>query len=334
MGERHRIRDLIFYSLSVSQDSKVPILFMSNPGYTKTVNVEKWAEMNGYEVTTLIGSQHTNEEVLGYMVKTAEGKLRIATPDWYDEIVEREESGQKTLLFVDELSTASEIVQGSLLQLIFSRKCGGRNYLPDSTMIVSAANYSGNLPSMMSLISPIINRFMVVNINVSIHDRDELFMFQEDWYNDMFEIKVKEGINGRKLHRFMKDAIDSLTSKYGMIDPANGGIDLGNTKLVDVYSKSGNKVLNFISTRTLHYLYKVTHSIVKLDIENWKDFYPVMVEGLIGYGTGTFKGEALKEWLEDLKDTFIKVVSAEKSGMAVMPNDEADTPELLSKAPS
>ena len=63
-----------------------------------------------------------------------------------------------------------------------------------------------------------------------------------------------------------------------------------------------------------------------------KDFYPVMVEGLIGYGTGTFKGEALKECLEDLKDTFVKVVSTEKSGMADMRNDAPDNPEIHSKA--
>ena len=70
------------------------------------------------------------------------------------------------LLFLDELTTATEYVQAALLHLIFERSCKDEKF-PEDTLVVAAGNYAQNLTTSMQLLSPIMNRFAIYNLRPS-----------------------------------------------------------------------------------------------------------------------------------------------------------------------
>ena len=183
------INEKILYALTVAEDSKIPVLLMANPGAGKTTTVKLFAEKRGYHYLALCGSQTTADEVAGFMTapvvdkeedeKEKKGKgskkskvslsaLHIR-PDWFEEILEVKKEGGKTLLFLDELTTANEMVQGALLSIIFEKKCKTES-LPEDTLIVAAGNYSQNLSASMSLIAPMMNRFAIFNVSPNVKD--------------------------------------------------------------------------------------------------------------------------------------------------------------------
>ena len=131
MAKRSSNRNIntdIFCALKVAEKSRVPVLFLSNPGAGKSTTVSLFAKVRGYEVVLLRGNSTTAEEVMGYDVaprdvsydhKMAAISLR---PSWFEEVVRNHEAGKKTLLFLDEITTANEFVQAALLHLIFERQ--------------------------------------------------------------------------------------------------------------------------------------------------------------------------------------------------------------------
>ena len=196
-------RDIIECCLEVSRFSKLPFLLLGNPGIAKTTCIENWARRNGYYVESLVGSRHSQEEILGYMVKVNDefdpewvkskvavlkketslgdiltdaqlyefvlrglnnDKLQTLTPDWYNRVIEKKAKGIPSVLFLDEISGCPENVQASLLTLIFDRVVGNGSKLPDDTIVIGAANYKENLGGVFTIIPPALNRFVIMNL--------------------------------------------------------------------------------------------------------------------------------------------------------------------------
>jgi hypothetical protein len=290
------VRDLVFISLALGEYTKVPILLMGNPGIAKTTGVRLWAEMNKYKVTTLIGTQRVAEEILGYMVNdTGEKRLITYTPDWYDEIIENKKAGFKTLLFVDELSQAPDNVQGAMLQLIFDRRVGGRaNYLPDDTLVVSAANYKGNIPPQCGIQAPTLNRFAIVNVEPQdgIGLVSEFLQTEEERIANIPSFTYSEITPTIKdsLLKNLKSAMINLFSLYSKKDEQDLALDFKNQAFSDIFDRPG-PVYNFITGRTISYLYRMMEGMIHLGIVR-KENKSVVVNiflGLAGLGTNTFK---------------------------------------------
>src|SRR5574344_1813220 len=135
-------------ALKVSEMSKVPVLLMANPGTGKSSTVEMFADVRGYNLVLLRGNSESAETILGYDVAPTDTDKSNSTkhlrPEWFERILRAEENGEKCLLFLDEITTATEYVQSALLHLIFERKVGCED-IPKSTLIVSAGNYASNL---------------------------------------------------------------------------------------------------------------------------------------------------------------------------------------------
>lgn len=276
MGKRvtNNLNISIFAALKVSEVSKIPVLLLSNPGVGKTTTVYMFAKQRGYEVVELRGNSTTAEEVNGYDVSpkdvtfdhpVAACHLR---PSWFEEVMRNTEKGLRTLLFLDEITTANEFVQAALLKLIFDRTCG-REPLPEDTLIVSAGNYSNNLTSSMSLLPPVMNRFMIYNIIPSMGDLDVfLNRFKgaavgrlENYSASIAEVlkemderqRVVPDQTYNKIGELFENAI-LLTSKQIM--QGEHKIDMSITDLQDIYNSlsSDPRVYGFISFRTLTYL--------------------------------------------------------------------------------
>lgn len=304
----------IFTALKVSEKSKVPVLIMSNPGLGKSTTVSMFAEVRGYKLQLLRGNSTTAEEVLGYDVadQSEESKTtKHLRPSWFTNVLNNDEKGLPTLLFLDEITTANEFVQSALLHLIFERMVGDEK-LPESTLIVSAGNYSQNLSNQMNLLPPLMNRFMIYNIIPTVDDLDTfLCKFKgaliskegqpENYMNqlrqqmvdlDSQELTVDEKTYN-KIGEYVERGIYSITRM--LMTSGEKPVDLSVRDLQGIYSdindNLGNKLYGFVTFRTLNYLRDVTISMYlcfgKAGITS--DNYRNMIDGLCGIGVNSKK---------------------------------------------
>lgn len=306
-SKNENINISIFTALKVSEISKVPVLIMSNPGLGKSTTVSMFAEVRGYHLQLLRGNSTTAEEVLGYDVADQDKDSKTTKhlrPSWYTKILEYHEKGIKTLLFLDEITTANEFVQAALLHLIFERMVGDEK-LPEDTLIISAGNYAQNLSNTMTLLPPLMNRFMIYNIVPSVSDLDTFLCkfdgaiaskegkpknYMETLREKMIELdsqeqKIPED-QYAKIGEYVERGIKE-TAKFLM----TGGekpVDLAITELQNLYSDMENdsKLYGFVTFRSLNYLRDITlasfQCFGKAGITS--DNYKNMIDGLCGIG--------------------------------------------------
>lgn len=312
MAKRSSSRNIntdVFCALKVAEKSRVPILFLSNPGAGKSTTVALFAKVRGYEVVLLRGNSTTAEEVMGYDVaprdvsydhKMAAISLR---PSWFEEVVRNHDAGKKTLLFLDEITTANEFVQAALLHLIFERKVHTES-LPEDTLIVSAGNYAQNLSNTMSLLPPVMNRFMIFNI-VPCADDLGTFLNKYDgslmngkpnnYFEDLEKLMISldeqemKGIDEEMYNKIGEHIENGIKGVARMLmTSGEKPVDMTVTDLQNIYTDTDNdaKLYGFISFRTLNYLRDVTMAYYlcfgKSGIES--DIYRNSVDGLCGIG--------------------------------------------------
>lgn len=274
------INTTIFSALKVSELSKVPVLIISNPGIGKSTTVEMFSKIRGYELILLRGNSTTNEEVMGYdtvpsgLVKGSKAGAVHLRPSWFDKMMDFHEEGKKTLLFLDEITTANEFVQASLLHLIFERMCGDEK-LPDDTLIVAAGNYAQNLSNTMSMLPPTMNRFMIFNITPTDGDLETFLCkykgastsvtgtcsdFMSELANTLTMIDSQEITLDESRKCRIADYIESCIVNTTRRLWKEGTLDMSVTELNDIYSSTEKDALlyGFITFRTLNYLRDVT----------------------------------------------------------------------------
>jgi len=275
----------IFSILKASEKSGIPILMLSNPGVGKTSTVYMFAKVRGYEVVLLRGNSTSAEEIMGYDVSPQDvvwDKPMAAChlrPSWFQRLLQNKEVGKKTLLFLDELTTANEFVQAALLHLIFERKCGEEK-LPDDTLIVSCGNYISNLSigGSFNLLPPIMNRFLLFNIIPGVNDLDiflnkyEGALMNEDGIPsdymkeleetlrvmDNQEEKEIDDVRRNKIGEHIERSIREVTRL--LMSGGEKPLDMTVTNLQDIYVTDDNDpyVYGFVTFRTLNYLRDVT----------------------------------------------------------------------------
>lgn len=339
MARRNNINTDIFCALKVAEKSGVPVLFLSNPGAGKSSTVNLFAKVRGYEVVLLRGNSTTAEEVTGYDVapkdvsydrKMAAVPLR---PSWFEEVIRNHEAGKKTLLFLDEITTANEFVQAALLHLIFERMVKTEK-IPDDTLIVSAGNYAQNLSNTMTLLPPVMNRFMLFNI---VPTADDLSVFlnkfdgsmkgeRKNYFaeleKNMRELDEQEkdipekkyNMIGEYIERGLKDIMKILMTQ------GEKPVDLTVTDLQNIYSdtEKDSKLYGFITFRTLNYLRDTTIAVYQCFGKEGisSSLYRNIIDGLCGIGVSrntkkSSNGDdiVVTKVGKDFQDYMIKVIN-------------------------
>lgn len=310
--------DLIFLGLSVSKESKVPAFFLSNPGLGKTTAIRKWASANGYGVVDLVTTQMTPEDVAGYQVNAHNDSdyLKQMLPRWFEKIDENTKAGKASLILFDEIIGASAYTQMATLTIIFDRMAGGRK-LPDDAIIVAASNYPANLGNGFELLSPLANRFMMVNLTgfdltsidsfvakdiekdsftsefLKLPNPGSLTEEQENQLNECISFHLKklitdytiEGFNAKRVEEDGLKEI-SVTDMDFYINPMN--------KDYSSISNLNEMILNVMSVRSIGYLADVTKACAKLNVNIPSQF----IMGLIGFGTGNYYQNVSSSQLE------------------------------------
>lgn len=330
--ETKSVMDQVTMAIEVARVSKVPVLFASNPGYGKTTTAELWAKAHGYSVQRLIGSAQERSDVLGYLVNTDKPYLEHKMPQWFWQILQDEKAGKPTLLFIDELSTAPSDVQATLFRLINEREIADGTKLPESTIIISAANYKDNLSGFNGIEAPAVNRFSIINV-----EPDSFDAAIDEYINDEIpELPVYHDVeftNRKELIAGLKDLMHNVSGIYtNDKDSTKGHLDVHNRNFSDVYESdyTKNKYLyNFISGRSLSCLTKCLIAICSLDID--RDYYiEKLIPGLIGLGFNSFDNpDAVNKFnnyiIKNVRKLVNKVVSGKANYAAKAEKKEAVT---------
>lgn len=326
MSVKNSINAQIFYALEISEESKVPFLFMSAPGMGKSTTVFWYAQQKGYELEVLRGNSTSEDEIMGYDVvddKNPDAEsARHLIPDWFSHVKENAKQGKKTLLFIDEITTCTDQVQSALLHLIFERKVHDQP-LPEDTLIVSAGNYSQCLGSTFGLIPPLMNRFCIYNI---IPNRDDVASFLS-----RYSKRRRAQVDPKKLLADMTKAsraasmTDSIREKLGeYIEDTvyttydhlvqNKELDIKVTDTQNVYSdvKGDDPLRGFVSPRTLcYYCDAAIATYIRFGKDGLKsDNFLKITQGLVGYGFTRDSGKANDEDISthNLEQKFFKAI--------------------------
>jgi hypothetical protein len=329
MNRINKIRDQIELAIEITRDSGVPILLIANPGLAKSTIVVNWAGRNSYHVETLIGSRYSQEEILGFQVRTEDGvsgkfRLEILEPHWYRTVLEKAEQGIPSLLFLDEISTAQENVQGALLQLIFERTIGRGKKLPESTLVLAAANYKQNIPWQFNMMAPMLNRFCIVNLRYESNDSflNEFLQNPSDWDKELpaYQDRKLTAEDRARLASGLKVMFRTLFSAFEETDIAGGemyyAMDINNQVYNNMYEGNTRYVYNFISGRTLSYLFRITLSFLRkgLSFGEYGKQMLNMVYGLIGIGTNTLNEKQQQSYLRNVETLYAKLYNALSGG--------------------
>lgn len=294
----------IYDYIELSKITKQPILLISNPGYGKTTSITNWAKEQGYHYEQLIGSRFSPDDIMGYQVNEPGSPTLIQKdPIWFQRIVDAKKNNTPTILFVDEISTCSDAVQGSLLSLIFDRRIGNGKNLPDDCIVLAAANYSENLPSFMNIMAPTINRFCIVNLLWGYNNSEiihECLTRQKPITRTVGEVDETE------IEKQFNEMINDIIFKYSSVDSSLGYIDLANHDISNIYKRKGN-VYNIISWRSITYLKNFVVALAKLGI-NDEIVIKNVCAGMIGLGSNNFKTEDQVEAFINLVSGYIKQI--------------------------
>ncbi|MDR0452425.1 MAG: ATP-binding protein [Treponema sp.] len=332
MNHINKIRDQIELAIEISRDSGVPVLLIANPGLAKSTVVANWAARNSYHIETLVGSRYSQEEILGFQVRTedrasGEVRLEILEPHWYRTVLEKAGQGVPSLLFLDEISTAQENVQGALLQLVFERTIGHGKKLPESALVLAAANYKQNIPWQFNMMAPMLNRFCIVNLYYESNDSflNEFLQDPSDWGRELpayGDRRLAAGDRGR-LASGLKAMFRALLSAFEETDSAGGeryyAMDINNQVYNNMYEGNTRYVYNFISGRTLSYLFRITLSFLRKGLsfgERGKEMLN-MVYGLVGIGTNTLSEKQQQSYLRNVETLYAKLYTALEGGSDV-----------------
>lgn len=166
----------------------IPGLLLSHAGFGKTSTVRMYAKYKDYNCVELIPSQYAADDIVGIQtMDLTTNELVRKAPSWFRNLQELAKNGKRTLLFIDEITTCSPFIQGPLLDLIFSKSLGEYK-LPENVFIIAAGNYASDLNGEFTMSNPLVNRFVILNLNVDDFDIQEIL--QETFRS----VKTKEEI--------------------------------------------------------------------------------------------------------------------------------------------
>jgi len=340
----------IFVALQISRTCldtlgrQTVIYFSSNPGCGKSTAVMEYCKIHGYHLELLRISNETPDTITGYDIAADTNNPDITSakhirPSWFEKILRKDKEGISSVLFLDEISSADVFTQAAALNICFERRVGAHEFLPESCLVVAAGNYADNLSTEFTIIGPMLNRFIVVNIQPQAKDLKH------------FLCKYAGAAAGQRinLHNELSDVIDKLR-EHGIKNPTEefigrigevieqaikieaevqikeGISDLTVTELKDIYSNfEDNEAVGlpgFITFRSLNYL---VDACVACYLNFGKagllsDNFKKIIHGTVGLALSRDKDHTLKKTI--VTDRYYSVIMEAANDIEKMNNDK------------
>jgi len=214
-------------TISALVQEKVPTFLWGAPGVGKSSIIKQIADENNLQFIDLRLALMDPTDLKGIPFYDKESHSALWAPPAF---LPTEGEG---ILFLDELNSAPPSVQASAYQLILDRKVGEYE-LPSGWAIVSAGNREGDRGVTYRMPSPLANRFVHFEMEISIDD-------WRSWaYKNSIDDKIIAYISYREEHLFTFDAKKDIKSfatprSWEYVDSIlKSNID--NTLLLDVIS--------------------------------------------------------------------------------------------------
>lgn len=150
-------------SLTAMVKARIPTFLWGPPGIGKSSIVKQIALANDYAFIDLRLSLMDPTDLKGIPFYDKEAHQALWAPPSF---LPREGRG---ILFLDELNSAPPAVQASAYQLILDRKVGEYS-LPEGWAIIAAGNREGDRGVVYRMPSPLANRFVHLEMDVSVED--------------------------------------------------------------------------------------------------------------------------------------------------------------------
>jgi len=160
---------------------KIPLFIWGSPGIGKSSIVKQVADEEGLEFIDLRLTLMDPTDLKGIPFFDKDNNEAVwAKPNFLPK-----NPNSKGILFLDEINTAPPSVQASAYQLVLDRKVGDYE-LPDGWSIVAAGNNESDRGVIYRMPSPLANRFVHLDMEVSF----------EDWKSWAYENNISENIIG------------------------------------------------------------------------------------------------------------------------------------------
>jgi len=287
-------------------EAHIPTFLWGPPGIGKSSIVKQIAQAHDYAFIDLRLSLMDPTDLKGIPFYDKEEHQALWAPPSF---LPREGKG---ILFLDELNTAPPAVQASAYQLILDRKVGEYS-LPEGWAIVAAGNREGDRGVVYRMPSPLANRFVHLEMEVSAEDwrdwaygaglderviayigykSDDLFTFDPTQNEKSFATP--------RSWEFVSSLLRSKMDEKLLLETIGGAIG----------KERGVRFLSFA---------KVMHKLPDIDaiLENGEGAYPEEVEVLHALATGLVM--AIRErFTEERMDNLLNYTLALQSEFAVM----------------
>ena len=132
----------------------VPVLLWGDPGTGKTTTIEAFAHAAGWATETVIASLYDPTDIGGLPVRTPHGVI-LEPPAWARRVTERD---CDTLVFFDEINTATPATQNALMRVVLTGRVGDLD-LGQRARFAAAANPPHQNSGAWDLSAPLANRF-------------------------------------------------------------------------------------------------------------------------------------------------------------------------------
>jgi hypothetical protein len=176
------------------------------------------------------------------------------------------------------------------------------------------------------MMAPILNRFCIVNLRYESNESflNEFLQDEADWDADLavYDERELSDDDQWKLRGGLKTLFRTLFVSFEEETADRGKVytmDINNQSYTAVYDGGFEMVYNFISGRTLSYLYRIICSFLRkgFTLENQGKVMLNMVYGLVGLGTNTFTEKQRQEYLHSVETLYTALYTALESGEAV-----------------
>lgn len=183
--------NLIKYAIK----SNVSIFLHGKPGCGKSDRIKK-LDSNFIELNL----NHMDPELLDGLSGEKNGHAVHIKPCWLEELelICNKEPNKLHLLFLDEISNASSIMQAKAYGIVLDKKVAGRWKLPENARVVAAGNDIEDSLVANEIAEPLYDRFAHIKIQTQKEDWLKWALSKED---DNLELEfIKENNKRKKIH--------------------------------------------------------------------------------------------------------------------------------------
>ena len=143
----------------------IPVLLWGDPGTGKTHTIEAFARRAGWRTVSVIASIHDPTDFAGLPVRTDAGVV-FEPPAWARRTAESE---GVSLVFFDEVNTATPATQNALMRVVLEGRVGDLE-LGESVRFAAAANPPSQNSAAWDISAPLANRFAHLEWPVNFED--------------------------------------------------------------------------------------------------------------------------------------------------------------------